>query len=264
MAYRETGDPRFLETARRTADWFLAELPTDSVPFWDFDAPGIPDEPRDSSAAAIAASGLLELALRDPEPARRSRYLESARTIVVALSSRAYLSAGSPSMAVLLHGTSNKPKGNFDTGLVYGDYYLSEALLRLRLIEPAAPPLAVAGVRASADDGNVAANTLDGDHTTRWSALGSGQWIELDFGKPTLVAKVSLAFHMGDSRAARFRIETSTDAATWSPAAAALSSGRTSGPETFDVPDREARYVRIVGDGNSRNAWNRITEVDVR
>ena len=63
MAYRETGDRRLLDAARRVSDWFIDHLPPDRVPYWDFDAPGIPDAPRDSSAAAIAASGLLELAL---------------------------------------------------------------------------------------------------------------------------------------------------------------------------------------------------------
>ena len=61
MVYRETGDVRFLNTARRAADWYLSHLPADQIPYWDFNAPGIPDAPRDTSAAAIAASGLLKL-----------------------------------------------------------------------------------------------------------------------------------------------------------------------------------------------------------
>jgi unsaturated chondroitin disaccharide hydrolase len=128
-AYRETGDPRLLDTARRTADWFIAHVPADGVPAWDFAATA-PDEPRDSSAAAVAASGLLELGRRDPNRGRAQRYLHAGRAILASLTSSAYLARGTASSAVLLHGTYTKPGGNFDTGLTWGDYYLLEALLR--------------------------------------------------------------------------------------------------------------------------------------
>ena len=54
-AYRYTQDPRYLETAHRTADWFTGHLPPDRVPYWDFDVPQAPPQPRDTSAAAIAS-----------------------------------------------------------------------------------------------------------------------------------------------------------------------------------------------------------------
>jgi unsaturated chondroitin disaccharide hydrolase len=137
MAYRETGDGRLLDAARRVADWFIAHLPPDQVPYWDFDAPGIPRAPRDSSAAAIAASGLLELAELDPDPARAGGYRDSAESIIAALSSEPYIARGVPTQAILLHGTQDRPKRNFDTGLSFGDYYFLEALLRYRT--PPAP-----------------------------------------------------------------------------------------------------------------------------
>ena len=75
-SYRHTGDPVLLDTARKVADRYLADVPADMVPYWDFRAPNIPDEPRDSSAAAIAASGLIDLATRsvarEPRALRRS------------------------------------------------------------------------------------------------------------------------------------------------------------------------------------------------
>jgi unsaturated chondroitin disaccharide hydrolase len=134
MAYRESGDARLLATARRVADWYVAHLPSDSVPYWDFDAPGIPNEPRDSSAAAIAASGLIELSSLETDAVRRARYLDAAKATLTSLSSPAYLAEGTSSRSILLHGTANKPAGDYDHGLIYGDYYFLEALLRYRAL----------------------------------------------------------------------------------------------------------------------------------
>ena len=69
VAYAATGDAQLLTGARRTADYYLDHLPGDAVPYWDFQAPGIPSAPKDSSAAAIAAAGLFKLASVDPTPA---------------------------------------------------------------------------------------------------------------------------------------------------------------------------------------------------
>jgi unsaturated chondroitin disaccharide hydrolase len=141
-AFRETRDPRFLAVARRTADWFLDHLPADHVPRWDFNAPG-GDQQRDSSAAAIAADGLLALAQLDPDAANRRRWYVAAQAILKSLSSPAYLAEGTASRSILLHGTADKPHGNYDTGLIYGDYFFLQALLRyraLRAAETGKPP----------------------------------------------------------------------------------------------------------------------------
>jgi unsaturated chondroitin disaccharide hydrolase len=132
MAYRETRDSRMLATARLVADYFVSHLPADGVPYWDFQAPGIPNEPRDTSAAAIAASGLLELSQLDTDATRRQHYLTTAKQILTSLSSPAYLAEGTTSRSILLHGTANKPGGEYDHGLIYGDYFFLEALLRYR------------------------------------------------------------------------------------------------------------------------------------
>ena len=52
------------------------------------------------------------------------------RAILESLSSSAYLASGTDRGAILLHGTQHKPAGNYDTGLIFGDYYFLEALLR--------------------------------------------------------------------------------------------------------------------------------------
>jgi unsaturated chondroitin disaccharide hydrolase len=132
MAYRESGNAQMLATARRVADYYIAHLPSDYVPYWDFQAPGIPNEPRDSSAAAIAASGLLELSQLETDATRKQRYLSTAKATLTSLSSSAYLAEGTNSHSILLHGTADEPLGHTDRGLIYGDYYFLEALLRYR------------------------------------------------------------------------------------------------------------------------------------
>jgi unsaturated chondroitin disaccharide hydrolase len=131
MMYRETRDPRFLGAARRAAGFFLDHLPPDGVPYWDFDAPRIPDEPRDASAAAIAASGLIELARYCPPSGEGHRYLQAATEILRTLCSPEYLADPSSSFGILKHAVGNRPANNeVDVSLVYGDYYFVESLIR--------------------------------------------------------------------------------------------------------------------------------------
>jgi unsaturated chondroitin disaccharide hydrolase len=82
MAYRESGEPEFLRTARRIADYALARLPADGIPCWDYQAPGCPDTARrDASAAAITAAALLELStFVQGDDARRSHHRQRIQT----------------------------------------------------------------------------------------------------------------------------------------------------------------------------------------
>jgi len=133
MAYRETKFTSFLETARRIADYFVARLPEDFVPWWDFQAPAVPDEPRDTSAAAVAASGLLELAGIASDRVVSDKYRLTALSILRSLSGPPYLARGGSSSAILAHGTGNRPQGvEVDVPLIYGDYYYIEALMKLK------------------------------------------------------------------------------------------------------------------------------------
>jgi len=133
MTYRETNNPLFLETARKIADFFIENLPDDSIPYWDFMAPNIPDEPRDTSAAAIAASGFFELSTLIPEREESIRYYRMALNILSSLCSAEYLSKGTESEGILLHGVGSKPHNSeIDVSLIYGDYYFIEALLRYK------------------------------------------------------------------------------------------------------------------------------------
>ena len=131
MCYRETGNPLFLQVAQRAADVYLKRLPSDSyVPYWDFDAPSIPDEPRDASAAAVVSSALLELSTY-VDKKKSETYFGSAVKMIEELSSPAYRS-GDVNYSFLLHSTGHKPNGSeVDASIIYADYYYIEALIRL-------------------------------------------------------------------------------------------------------------------------------------
>jgi unsaturated chondroitin disaccharide hydrolase len=127
-AYRYTKDPRFLDAARHTAEWFVQHLPPDHVPYWDFDVPDKAKAPRDTSAAAVVASALLELSGDESDPAAKQRDVDTARDILTSLSSPTYAPREPGFAAMLQHGTQHQPKGWADTGIMFGDYYFVEAL----------------------------------------------------------------------------------------------------------------------------------------
>jgi hypothetical protein len=130
-AARETGNRELLAGARRAADYFLAHLPAEGVPFWDFRHPALPNTERDASAAAIAASGLLALTPQ-VDAATGARYRAGAERMLTALAS-GYLAAGTPNASVLLHTVGDHPQHReIDVGMIYADYYFVEALLRWR------------------------------------------------------------------------------------------------------------------------------------
>ena len=117
---------------------------------------------------------------------------------------------------------------------------------------------------ASADDGNVPANVLDNNLTTRWSANGDGQWIQLCLSSTQTISGVKIAFYNGDVRSSNFDIQVSTNGTSFTNVATGLnSSGTSTALETFNFTAASAKWVRIVGHGNSVNAWNSYTEVQV-
>ena len=132
MVYRETKDKKFLRFAEKVTDIYLKRLPADYVPYWDFDAPNIPDEPKDASAASIVASALLELSELEDDPIKSHEYKESAVKMLTSLSSDEYQS-GEVNSAFLLRSVGHKPNGSeVDASINYADYYYIEALIRLK------------------------------------------------------------------------------------------------------------------------------------
>jgi unsaturated chondroitin disaccharide hydrolase len=132
MCYRETRDPAYLKLAENIAKFILnhKNLPKDMVPYYDFDAPGIPDEPRDASAAAIIASGLYELSLYSKD---RKYFRVQADKILESLTNNYRSPLGENKGFILLHSTGSKPgKFEIDVPLDYADYYYLEAVLRAK------------------------------------------------------------------------------------------------------------------------------------
>lgn len=117
-------------------------------------------------------------------------------------------------------------------------------------------------VTASSHDGNVPANAIDGNLDTRWSCSGNC-YLQLDFGEAIDVAGVKIAWHRGDERTIDFRVQLSTDGRSFNEAYSGRSSGRTRDFETFSFSPAKARYVRVASNGNSDNAWNSISEIQV-
>jgi unsaturated chondroitin disaccharide hydrolase len=127
--YRHTRELQFLETARRCADWFLSHLPANRVPYWDFDLPEGSDRLHDSSAAAIAASGLLQLA----ELARESKdYQTAAYEILNELCQDDFLAVSRPGWeGILCHGVYHVHKKlGVDESVMWGDHFFVEALVK--------------------------------------------------------------------------------------------------------------------------------------
>ncbi len=135
MCYRETGKEEFLDMAEKLADKFIDQLPEDGIPYWDFDDPKIPDAPKDASAAAVAASGMLELSTFMKDKHLKDKYRNAAVSLLAKLSTDDYLSKDK-NQAFLMHSTGHHPHGSeIDASIIYADYYYIEALLRLRKIE---------------------------------------------------------------------------------------------------------------------------------
>ena len=131
-SYRAVKDPRFLATAQSCADFFIRETPADGIPPMDYDTPSKEPQYRESSAAAIAAAGLLQLAKAVPDPAKGTLYAATAQRILLTLSGPAYLAKGVDNWeGILLQGIYHLRKGlGVNESVMWGDYFFVEALDR--------------------------------------------------------------------------------------------------------------------------------------
>lgn len=126
-------------------------------------------------------------------------------------------------------------------------------------------PVPAASVTASlSDTGTAPGNTVDNSLSTRWSGTGDGQWIRYDLGATKTISYVKLAWYSGSSRIYTFDIQSSTNGTTWTNVKTGVkSTGWTTALEAYDFTDVTARYIRILGHGNSVNTQNAITEAEI-
>ena len=131
-SYRAVKDPRFLHTAQCCADFFIRETPADGVPPMDYDTPSEEPQYRESSAAAITAAGLLQLAKVVPDPAKGALYGAAAQRILLTLCSSDYLAKGIDGWeGILRQGIYHLRKGlGVSESVMWGDYFFVEALER--------------------------------------------------------------------------------------------------------------------------------------
>jgi Glycosyl Hydrolase Family 88. len=132
MAYRYTKDIRYLNQAKATANYFInhKNLPKDGIPYWDFDAPNIPNEPRDVSAGAIVASALIELYGYTKD----TNYLEYSKLFLKSVQTESYILPENLNIPFILDHSSGdwSKRSEIDEPIVYGDYYFLEALIRMK------------------------------------------------------------------------------------------------------------------------------------
>lgn len=135
MMYRFTRDTAYLNLASRIAGFLInhPHMPADYIPYWDFNAPNIPDTYRDASAAAIMCSALIELSEYVSGEMAKT-LLSVAETQLRALSTPQYQNApGNNGNFLLKHSVGHMPNNTeVDVPLTYADYYYVEALLRYR------------------------------------------------------------------------------------------------------------------------------------
>jgi len=130
---RATGNIEYLELAERLAEHYLGRLDEGLVPHWDFDDPAIPDAPRDSSASAIVAASLLDLAALHPETAAAAGWAEQACRLLDALC-RDYLARDPAHRGLLTRGCYSRPHNEgVASAVLFGDFYFVEALAKLTM-----------------------------------------------------------------------------------------------------------------------------------
>jgi unsaturated chondroitin disaccharide hydrolase len=190
MTYRYTKDVRFLTTAQSLADYFLKNLPSDFIPYWDF-SKNCCNNPRDSSAAAIAAAGLLELSTYAATQTDKDRYRTAALNIQSSLSSSAYLGRRLATQGILLHGSANVPGGDSDKSLIYGDYYFIQGCYRAKTPPPAPANLIAIAVSSTQADLSWTAQTGAIRYSVKRATKSGGPYTT--FAPPPVLTKNSFA-----------------------------------------------------------------------
>ncbi|MCM1107717.1 MAG: glycoside hydrolase family 88 protein [Clostridium sp.] len=143
-----------------------------------------------------------------------------------------------------------------------------QSRLLVRTVPLTPCPAGITVTASGNQSGNTPAKTIDNSLSSRWSHDGIGQWIRYDLGGVKSVEAVDLAFYAGLERISYFDVQTSVDGSGFDTVLAdCRTSGQTNEMERYAFPQPvEARYVRILCNGNSQGGenWNSITEARIR
>jgi len=136
MMYRETGMEEFLVQAEKIAGYILSQpgITEGKIPYWDFNAPNIPNEPYDASAGAIISAALFELSEFSDNG---DKYLSVANKLLETLTTSEFLSpVGENKGFLLYHSTGHLPNNSeIDVPIVYADYYFLESIIKKKNME---------------------------------------------------------------------------------------------------------------------------------
>lgn len=131
LSYRHTKNPEYLIAAKKVANFFIANLPDDYAAHWDFRVKRTEDTPRDTSASACGACGLLELSKYVPD-CEKDFYINAAYKILKSLTDNYSNLDDNSKQCIIRGGTTHCPENiNVNTGLIYGDYFYMEGVSRL-------------------------------------------------------------------------------------------------------------------------------------
>ncbi|MGO4549234.1 heparin/heparin-sulfate lyase HepB [Paenibacillus sp. 2TAB23] len=136
-----------------------------------------------------------------------------------------------------------------------GGHFDETAIREVRIATPYYKVEAVNAIIGKGED------AIDGNYNTTWVAEGDGSWIEFDLGEPHPIAGLGSAWHRGNERVQKYDVLVSDDKNQWRAVFQGQNSGTTTKLEDIAfTPPVSARYVRIVGHGNSGGFWNSLTE----
>jgi hypothetical protein len=156
-------------------------------------------------------------------------------------------------------GSAGHIEGTGQTGLFPTSLYEAQLNCRLNAANNCTQ------VEASGHDGNIPENVLDNDLNTRWSSGELGEWLQFCLGEDSIPVKgIGIAFYKGDERSTYFDVLGSNDGVVWfNLLSNQTSSGTSLGIEYFAFTSVDIKHLKIIGNGNSVNDWNSITEVQI-
>ncbi len=168
-------------------------------------------------------------------------------------------------IGVWAHGAGKKHWSDFN--LAFNPFFDSDKDDEDEVIEPAPTPpkvpVKIVSAKSSSDDGNVASNSIDGNLASRWSAYGKGQTLDLMFDRVGSIDGLRIAIYKGDGQRNSFQLARIREDGSIDQMKSFESSGTSDGFLEYAFSIKDAAGVRFIGQGNTRNLWNSVSEAEV-